>query len=77
MPPFMLEIDDAARSPLDQLAVDFFTLRSGQPSLDFCRRALGVREEDAVVARRLGVAISTVRSWRDLGRRASGRWSCA
>jgi len=71
-----MEIDDARRSPLDQLAVDYFTLRSGQPSLDFCRRTLGVREDDAVVARRLGVAISTVRSWREVGRRASG-WRCS
>jgi DNA-binding transcriptional regulator YiaG len=71
----MMEID-AARSPLDQLAVDYFTQRSGQPSLDFCRRALGVGEPDEVVARRLGVAISTVRNWRELGRRANG-WRCS
>lgn len=70
MPPFMLEIDAVARSPLDQLAVDYFTLRSGQPSIDFCRRTLGVEAKDEVIARRLGVAISTVRSWREIGRRA-------
>lgn len=74
MPSFMLEIEAAARSPLDQLAVDYFTIRSGQPSIEFCRRALGVREDDVVVARRLGVAISTVRSWREIGKRASLRW---
>ena len=73
MPSFMMDIDAARRSPLDQLAVDYFTLRSGQPSIDFCCCTLGVREEDDVVARRLGVAISTVRSWREIGRRASGR----
>jgi hypothetical protein len=75
MPSFMMEIDEAQRSPLDQLAVDYFTLRSGQPSLDFCRRTLGVPQDDEVVARRLGVAVSTVRGWRDVGRRAS-RWTC-
>jgi hypothetical protein len=75
MPSFMMEIDRAQRSPLDQLAVDYLSLRSGQPSLDFCRRALGVCEDDAAVARRLSVAISTVRSWREIGRRARG-WRC-
>jgi hypothetical protein len=72
---FMLEID-ASRSPLDQLARDYFTQRSGQPSLEFCRCVLGVGESDEVVARRLGVAISTVRNWRELGRRANG-WRCS
>jgi hypothetical protein len=75
MPSFMMEIDAARLSPLDQLAMDYFTLRTGQPSLDFCCRALGVREEDVVVARRLSVAASTVRSWREIGRRVSG-WRC-
>jgi hypothetical protein len=73
MPAFMMEIEQAQRSPLEQLAVDYFTLRSGLPSLDFCRRAVGVREDDATVARRLRVAISTVRKWREIGR----RWSCS
>jgi len=75
MRPFMMEIDATFRSPLDQLAVDYLTLRSGKPSLDFCRCTLGVREDEAVIARRLGVAISTVRSWREVGRRAIG-WRC-
>jgi hypothetical protein len=75
MPPFMLEIEAAQHSPLDQLAVDYATIRSGQPSLDFCRRTLGVHENEVTIARRLGVAISTVRSWREVGRRASG-WRC-
>jgi hypothetical protein len=73
MPPFMSEIEAAQRSPLDQLAVDYFTLRSGQPSFNFCRCAVGVPESDDAVARRLGVAVSTVRGWREVGRRASGR----
>jgi hypothetical protein len=73
MPPFMLEIEAAQQSPLDQLAYDYLTIRSGQPSLDFCCRALGVDDDDTVVARRLGVAISTVRGWRAVGRRANGR----
>lgn len=72
MPPFMLEIDAVQRSPLDQLAVDYLTLRSGF-SLDFCCRAAGVPELDETVARRLGVAISTVRGWRDIGRRIGQR----
>lgn len=72
---FMMDIDAARRSPLDQLAVDYFTNRSGLPSIDFCRRTLGVAETDEVVARRLSVAISTVRGWREIGRRARG-WSC-
>ena len=71
----MMRIDDARRSPLDQLAVDYFSIRSGLPSLDFCRRADGVPESDEVVARRLGVAVSTVRKWREVGRRARG-WVC-
>jgi hypothetical protein len=72
MPPFMMEIDDVQRSPLNQLAIDYLTTRSGHPSIDFCRRALGVPEDDVVVARRLGVAVSTVRGWREIGRRAKG-----
>ena len=75
MAPFMMDIDAARRSPLDQLAFDFFVQRSGQPSIDFCRRVLGVPERDEIVARRLNVAVSTVRGWREVGRRAS-RWSC-
>ena len=74
---FMMEIEAAQRSPLEQLAVDYFVQRSGLPSLDFCRRLAGLSPSDgdvAEVARRLSVAVSTVRSWRDVGRRAS--WSC-
>jgi DNA-binding transcriptional regulator YiaG len=70
MPSFMMEIEAAMRSPLDQLAVDYFTTRSGQPSISFCRQTLGVPEDDQAIARRLGVAVSTVRGWRDLGRRS-------
>ena len=75
MPPFMLEIDAHRPPPLEQLARDFFVQRSGFPSLDFCRRAAGLPEGDDAIARRLGVAISTVRGWREVGRRAD-RWSC-
>ena len=74
---FMMQIEDAQRSPLDQLAVDFFYAeKSVHPSIDFCRRIFGVPEEDDKVARRLSVAVSTVRGWRELGRRAS-RWKCS
>ena len=73
---FMMQIDAARPTPLDQLAIEYlYANRSGHPSLDFCRQALGVPEHDEIVARRLSVAVSTVRGWRDLGRRASG-WSC-
>jgi hypothetical protein len=76
MPSFMMEIDASRRSPLEQLAVDYVhVLSSGQPSLDFCRRALGVPESDLVVAGRLSVAVATVRGWREVARRAGG-WSC-
>ena len=73
----MMRIEAAQRSPLDQLALDYcyYAEKSGHPSIDFCRRALGVPEADEKVARRLNVAVATVRSWRELGRRAS-RWSC-
>ncbi len=66
---FMLEIDNARPSPLEQLATEYLLLRSG-PSVEFCRRAVGVDADDAVIAKRCGVAISTVRHWREIGRRA-------
>jgi hypothetical protein len=66
----MMTIDATRPSPLDQLALDYFALRSGTPSIDFCRLAVGVDADDKVIARRLGVAVSSVRGWRDLGRRA-------
>jgi len=69
---FMLDIELHQRSPLEQLAIDFFRSRNKTPSIDFCRRALGVPENEAIVARRLGVAISTVRGWREIGARARG-----
>ena len=73
---FMMRIDAAQRSPLDQLAVDYFYAeKTAHPSIDFCRRLHGVPEDDEKVARRLSVAVSTVRGWRDLGRRANPR-SC-
>jgi hypothetical protein len=69
---FMMQIEAATqRTPLDQLALDYFyAQRSGHPSLDFCRQSVGVPESDEAIARRLSVAVSTVRGWRDLGRRA-------
>jgi hypothetical protein len=67
---FMLEIDAARPSKLDRLVIDYLSLRTS-PSLDFCRRVVGVDATDDIVARRLGVAISIVRGWRILGRRAS------
>ena len=69
--PFMMEIEATRPSPLDQLALDYFSLPSARPSLEFCRRVAGVAAEDGAIARRLGVAISTVRGWRDLGRRSA------
>jgi len=76
MPSFMMEIESAQRSPLDQLAVDYFqAARPKQPSIDFCRRMCGLSERDDVVAKRLSVAIAAVRGWREVGKRANG-WSC-
>jgi hypothetical protein len=73
---FMLQIEAAQRPPLEQLAVDYFYAeKSGHPSIDFCRRVLGVPDADEKIARRLSVAVSTVRGWRELGRRARG-WDC-
>jgi len=75
---FMMDIEATRPKPLDQLAVDYFyAQRSGAPSIAFCRQVLGVPEDDGVVARRLSVAVSTVRGWREVGRRAiPGSWSC-
>ena len=73
---FMMEIEAAQRPPLDQLVYDYYYAeKSAHPSIDFCRRVLGVPDTDDKIARRLSVAVSTVRGWRELGRRAS-RWSC-
>jgi len=67
----MMQIDAARRPPLDQLAADFLWIKPDHPSIDFCCRVLGVSESDQVVARRLNVAVATVRGWREIGRRAS------
>jgi hypothetical protein len=73
---FMMQIEAAQRPPLEQLAVDYFySEKTVHPSIDFCRRTLGVPEDDEKIARRLAVAVSTVRRWRELGRRARG-WDC-
>jgi hypothetical protein len=66
---FMRRIEDSYRQPLDQLAIDFLQTRSGLPSLDFCKRCSGLQEPDDKIAARLGVAISTVRGWRAIGKR--------
>ena len=69
---FMMQIEDAQRPPLDQLAVDYYYAeKMAHPSIDFCRCVCGVPQDDAQIARRLGVAVSTVRGWRELGRRAT------
>ena len=69
---FMMRIEAAQRSPLDQLAVDYFHAeKTFHPSIDFCRRVYGVPEGDEVVAKRLSVAVSMVRGWRDVGKRAN------
>jgi hypothetical protein len=68
---FMLQIEAAQRPPLDQIAVDYYVARTAHPSIDFCRRLLGVPEDDEKIARRLGVAVAAVRGWRELGRRAT------
>lgn len=71
---FMMQIDAARPGPLEQLVADYFYVQRQErcPSIEFCRRVLGVPEDDVVIARRLSVAVSTVRKWRELGRQASG-----
>lgn len=72
----MLQIEAAQKSPLDQLVVDYFyAQKMAHPSIDFCQRVYGVIERDEAIAKRLSVAVSTVRGWREVGRRASSR-SC-
>jgi DNA-binding transcriptional regulator YiaG len=73
---FMMKIDEARAAqhpPIEHLAADFFQIRSKLPSIEFCRQAVGVPDTDAALARRLNVAVETVRGWRDIGRRASGQ----
>lgn len=73
----MMQIDAARaeqHSPLDMLATDYLINRPLFPSIDFCRRAAGLTASDEVVARRVGVAISVVRGWREIGRRAESRY---
>jgi hypothetical protein len=74
MPSFMMEIDAARPAPLEQLARDYVHVQ-GHPSIDFCRRVLGVPDPDDVVARRLDVPVCEVRGWREIGRRARA-WGC-
>jgi hypothetical protein len=76
---FMMKIDDARgaqHSPLDLLATEYSGHKSRTPSLDFCCRVAGVPDSDDAVARRLRVAVSTVRGWREIGRRAESNWTC-
>jgi hypothetical protein len=65
---------DAARaaqhSPLDMLVADYACRRPQVPSLDFCCRLAGVPDSDEVIARRLRLAVTIVRGWREIGRRA-------
>jgi hypothetical protein len=73
---FMLAIDAARPGALDQLAIDYCYAQKLKrpPSLDFCRQVCGVPDKDEVIARRLGVTVLTVRTWREVGRRSS--WGC-
>lgn len=73
----MLLIDASRRPPLEQLAVDYACapLRADHPSIDFCRRLAGLPEDDAIVAKRLGIEVTAIRGWREIGRRATARRS--
>ena len=74
---FMMQIDAArVARPLDLLVAEYARLPSPTPSIDFCCRVAGVPDSDEIIARRLRVAISTVRGWREIGRRAMGKWAC-
>lgn len=66
---FMLEIESVRRRPLDELAAQWFAQRTAKASEEFCRFAAGVPATDEEISRRLGVALSTVREWRSIGRR--------
>lgn len=71
---FMMKIDAARCSPLDQLAIDYGLLIAAKqaPSIYFFRCAAGVPDTDEVVARRLFVSVILVRGWREIGRRLQG-----
>lgn len=74
---FMMQIDAArVARPLDLLAAEHARLTSPIPSIDFCCRVAGVPDSDEIVARRLHVAVSIIRGWREIGRRAMGKWAC-
>jgi hypothetical protein len=74
---FMMQIDAArVTQPLDLLVAAYARQTAQAPSLDFCCRVAGVPDSDEVIARRLRVAVSIVRGWREIGRRALGKWAC-
>ena len=76
---FMMKIDEARaaqRSPLDMLVTDYTKRNTQVPTIDFCCRLAGVPDSDEVVARRLRVAVTIVRDWREIGRRAESKWGC-
>ena len=74
---FMMEIDAArVTHPLDMLAMEYARQNPQGPSIDFCCRVAGVPATDEVIARRLRVAVAIVRGWREIGRRAEGKWTC-
>jgi hypothetical protein len=75
----MMKIDDARaaqHSPLDMLVAVYACHRPQVPSIDFCCRLAGVPDSDEVIARRLRVAVTIVRGWREIGRRAESKWDC-
>lgn len=75
---FMMKIDAARAalySPLDLLATEYLRHRPQNPSIAFCCRVAGVPDTDEVIARRLQVTTSTVRGWREIGRRAESLWA--
>lgn len=74
---FMMQIDASrVTRPLDLLAAEHAQLTSSTPSINFCCRVAGVPDSDEAIGRRLRVAISIIRGWREIGRRAMGKWSC-
>lgn len=71
---FMMQIDaERVARPLDLLATEHARKKSQTPSIDFCCCVAGVPESDEVIARKLRVAVSIVRGWREIGRRAMGK----
>lgn len=67
---FMMQIDAArVATQLDLIAAEYARRKAFGASLEFCCRIACLLEDDETIARRLRVAVTTVRNWREIGRR--------